>query len=134
MFVWLQGCAVIPVMDDEPFKGKTVAELEPGEVDRADVLMALGEPAIVHDREKVFLYIADQVHAVWFIVAGGMGGAGAVGGVIGTRHFLVFEFEEQGRVARRAAIPYDTQHQMGASGVTSRTIIAYPVITHTHYM
>ncbi len=123
MFVWLQGCAVIPVMEDEPFKGKTVTELEPGEVNRADVLMALGEPAIVHDDEKVFLYTDDQVHAVWFIVAGGPGGAGVIGGVIGTRHFLVFEFDERGQVARRAAIPYDTQHQMGASGVTSRTIL-----------
>ena len=124
MFVWLQGCAVIPIMEDEPFKDKSVTELEPGQVNKADVLIALGDPAIVYDQENVFLYTDDQVHAVWFIIAGGVGGAGAIGGVIATRYFLVFEFDEQGQVARRAAIPYGVQHDWGTTSSTGPSCVA----------
>ena len=112
-FLWLQGCAVIPVMQDEPFKDKTVTNLEPGEADKADVLMALGEPGQVYDRDKLFIYSDDQIHAVWFMVLGGGYSAGIVGGAIGTRHFLVFEFDEKGRVTDRAVMPYGTQYAAG---------------------
>lgn len=123
MFIGLPGCAVIPVLQDEPFKDETVTELEPGQVNRADVLMALGEPAKVYDREKVFLYTENQVHAVWFMVIGAGYNAGMIGGGFTTRHFLVFEFDEHGRVAQRTAIPYGAQNFVGATDFRNGGIV-----------
>jgi len=72
------------------------------------VLLQLGEPDLVLNRERIFVYRWEMVAA--YFAVGGYGG-GAVGPIQRT-NFLIIEFDDKNRVSR---------HEVRGSVFSSRT-------------
>jgi len=75
---------------------------------KEDVLLKLGEPDLVLNRERIFVYRWEMVAA--YFVVGGYGG-GAVGPIQRT-NFLIIEFNDKNTVSR---------HEVRGSVFSSRT-------------
>jgi len=75
---------------------------------KEEILLKLGEPDLVLNREKIFVYRWEMVAAYFFVGGYGAGAAGP----IQRSHFLIIEFDDKNIVAR---------HDVTESVFSSRT-------------
>ena len=107
------ACMIIPTPEHRdhgrvPCDDEKTTFLVKDTTHKQDVLLSLGEPDLVLNHERVFIYRWEMV-AAYFAVGGF--GAGA-GGPIQRPHFLIIEFDDRNIVVR---------HEVWESVFSSRT-------------
>lgn len=114
----LAGCIMLPIptSEDKVLAGTQVAEaqltfVEPGVTTQAEVVERLGQPALVWEDARVFVYQWDmrQGILVWAVGAHVTGAAGKTD--LPSHHQLLIRFDEGGRVQR-------FEHRKRPSGVS----------------
>ena len=113
LILFSYACVVIPTPEHRDHgrvpcdDGKTTFMVK-DTTNKEEVLLKLGEPDLVLDREKIFVYRWEMVAAYFFVGAYYSGG----GGPIHRSHFLIIEFDDRNIVAR---------HEVRESVFSSRT-------------
>jgi hypothetical protein len=113
LILFSAACVVIPTPEHRdhgrvPCDEEKTAFMVKDTTKKEEVLLKLGEPDLVLDRERIFVYRWEMVAAYFFV-----GGYGAgTGGPIQRSHFLIIEFDDKDIVAR---------HEVSASVFSSRT-------------
>lgn len=107
------GCIVIPTPEHRiqgrvPCDSDKTTFMVKDTTSKEEVLLQLGEPDLVLNRERIFVYRWEMVAA--YLAVGGYG-AGAVG-PIQRINFLIIEFDDKNRVSR---------HEVRGSVFSSRT-------------
>jgi outer membrane protein assembly factor BamE (lipoprotein component of BamABCDE complex) len=114
----LAGCIVLPIPtgEDKVLAGTPVAEaqltfVEPGVTTQAEVVERLGQPALVWEDARVFVYRWDMRQGIllWAVGAHVTGAAGKTD--LPSHHQLLIRFDEAGRVQR-------FEHRKRPSGVS----------------
>ena len=97
----LAGCIVPIPQNHDIGRVIMVDPREIGVLTEQDVRDKWGQPAAIWDHPRIFVYKWDHVNwdYIWFI-AGGTGGIGGDLGKSATRHMLLIEFDDAGRVNR----------------------------------
>jgi hypothetical protein len=107
------ACVVIPTPEHRdhgrvPCDDETTAFMVNDTTGKEEVLLKLGEPDLVLNHERIFVYRWEMVAAYFFV-----GGYGAgTGGPIQRPHFLIIEFDDNNLVA---------SHEVRESVFSSRT-------------
>ena len=108
------GCIVVPIptkehqRDDLP--GRTnitpqdIAALRAGETTREAVLLNLGNPDGVFDRERTFVYLWSNCAGYLFWAAGSEYRAAADVVVIGKGYALIIDFDDRGMLLRQQTL------------------------------
>jgi outer membrane protein assembly factor BamE (lipoprotein component of BamABCDE complex) len=100
---FLSGCIIIPTPEFDSGNARSnitqasPAQIEPRFTTMEDVLLTFGEPDAVSADERKLAYRSEKVVALW--IAGG--GNSATGGTLNTDHYLLVEFDQDGRVRSR---------------------------------
>ncbi len=114
----LAGCIMLPIptSEDKVLAGTPVAEaqlafIEPGVTTQAEVVGRLGQPALVWEDARVFVYQWDMRQGIllWAVGAHVTGAAGKTD--LPSHHQLLIRFDEGGRVKR-------FEHRKRPSGVS----------------
>jgi hypothetical protein len=113
LMLFSSACIVIPTPEHRiqgrvPCDEEKTIFLVKDTTSKEDVLLKLGEPDLVLNREKIFVYRWEMVAA--YFAAGGFG-AGVAGPIQRTK-FLIIEFDDKNVVSR---------HEVRGSVFSSRT-------------
>jgi hypothetical protein len=113
LILFSSGCIVIPTPEHRiqgrvPCDSDKTTFMVKDTTSKEEVLLKLGEPDLVLNRESIFVYRWEMVAA--YFAVGGYGG-GAVGPIQRT-NFLIIEFDDKNRVSR---------HEVRGSVFSSRT-------------
>ena len=113
LILFSYACMIIPTPEHRdhgrvPCDDEKTTSLVKDTTSKEEVLLKLGEPDLVLDREKIFVYRWEMVAAYFFV--GGY--YAAAGGPIHRSHFLIIEFDDRNIVAR---------HEVRESVFSSRT-------------
>ena len=113
LVLFSSACMVIPTPEHRiagrvPCDDEKTTFMVKETTSKEDVLLKLGEPDLVLNRERIFVYRWEMVAAYFFV--GGYGGGAA--GPIQRPHFLIIEFDDENIVVR---------HEVRASVFSSRT-------------
>jgi hypothetical protein len=113
LILFSSACVVIPTPEHRlggrvPCDDEKTTFIVKETTSKEDVLLKLGEPDLVLNRERIFVYRWEMV-AAYFVVGGY--GAGAMG-PISRPHFLIIEFDDKNIAAR---------HEVRESIFSSRT-------------
>jgi len=113
LILFSSACMVIPTPEHRlggrvPCDDEKTTFIVKETTTREEVLLKLGEPDLVLDRERIFVYRWEMV-AAYFLVGGYGGGTG---GPIHRPHFLTIEFDDRNVVRR---------HEVRESVFSSRT-------------
>ena len=113
LILFSSACVVIPTPEHRdhgrvPCDDEKTAFMVQDTTNKEEILLKLGEPDLVLNQERTFVYRWEMVAAYFFV--GGYG-AGA-GGPIQRSHFLIIEFDDKNIVSR---------HEVRESVFTSRT-------------
>lgn len=115
-WLWLAGCVMVPVpwTEDKVLTGKQVTEeqisfLTPNVTTMQEVLERLGNPTVIWEDARVFVYnwAMRQGIVFWAVYGGGFGM-----GDISKHYLLLIQFDEQDRVQRfeRAVCPMNRSY------------------------
>jgi outer membrane protein assembly factor BamE (lipoprotein component of BamABCDE complex) len=113
LILFSAACVVIPTPEHRdrgrvPCDDENTTFMMKETTNKEEVLLKLGEPDLVLNQERIFVYRWEMVAAYFFV-----GGYGAgTGGPIQRPHFLIIEFDEKNIVAR---------HEVRESIFSSRT-------------
>lgn len=98
-FLWV-GCVIIPTAEHAP-RGRGSLDQErlgfirTGATPKEEVLLSLGEPDMVRQREKIFAYVWVMVSGYWFyFIPGGYAPPAAGAGTFSNPHILLIEFDD----------------------------------------
>jgi hypothetical protein len=113
LILFASACMVIPTPEHRiagrvPFDDEKTSFMVKDTTSKEEVLLNLGEPDLVLNRERIFVYRWEMV-AAYFVIGGY--GAGAVG-PIQRPHFLIIEFNDKNIIRR---------HEVQASVFSSAT-------------
>jgi hypothetical protein len=113
LILFSSACIVIPTPEHRiqgrvPCDEEKTTFMVEDTTSKEEVLLKLGEPDLVLNRERIFVYRWEMV-AAYFFVGGAGGGAG---GPIQRTNFLIIEFDDMNRVNR---------HEVRGSVFSSRT-------------
>ena len=113
LILFSSACIVIPTPEHRiqgrvPCDEEKTTFMVKDTTSKEEVLLKLGEPDLVLNRERIFVYRWEMV-AAYFFVGGAGGGAG---GPIQRTNFLIIEFDDMNRVNR---------HEVRGSVFSSRT-------------
>jgi len=113
LMLFSSACIVIPTPEHRiggrvPCDDEKTTFIVKETTTKEEVLLKLGEPDLVLNRERIFVYRWEMVAAYFFV--GGYGGG--TGGPIPRHHFLIIEFDDKNRVSR---------HELRGSVFSSRT-------------
>jgi len=113
LILFSSACIVIPTPEHRiqgrvPCDEEKTTFMVKDTTSKEEVLLKLGEPDLVLNRERIFVYRWEMV-AAYFFVGGAGGGAG---GPIQRTNFLIIEFDDKNRVIR---------HEVRGSVFSSRT-------------
>ncbi len=113
LMLFSAACVVIPtpghrIQGRVPCDDEKTTFMVKDTTSKEEVLLQLGEPDLVLNRERIFVYRWEMVAA--YFAVGGYGG-GAVGPIQRT-NFLIIEFDDKNRVNR---------HEVRGSVFSSRT-------------
>jgi len=113
LILFSYACVVIPTPEHRdhgrvPCDDEKTTFMVQHTTNKEEVLLKLGEPDLVLDREKIFVYRWEMVAAYFFVGAYYSGG----GGPLQRPHFLIIEFDDKSIVAR---------HEVRESVFSSRT-------------
>jgi len=113
LILFTSACVVIPTPEHRiqgrvPCDSDKTTFMVKDTTSKEEVLLQLGEPDLVLNRERIFVYRWEMVAAYFFI--GGYGGG--TGGPIQRSHFLIIEFDDRNKVSR---------HEVRGSVFSSRT-------------
>jgi len=113
LVLFSSACLVIPTPEHRdhgrvPCDDEKTAFMVKDTTTKEEILLKLGEPDLVLNQERIFVYRWEMVAAYFFV-----GGYGAgTGGPIQKPHFLIIEFNDRNLVSR---------HEVRASVFSSRT-------------
>jgi len=113
LVLFSSACIVIPTPEHRdhgrvPCDDEKTTFMVKDTTSKEEVLLKLGEPDLVLNRERIFVYRWEMVAAYFFV--GGY--YAATGGPIQRPHFLILEFDDKNMVVR---------HEVRASVFSSRT-------------
>ena len=113
LFLFSSACIVIPTPEHRiggrvPCDDEKTTFMVKDTTSKEEVLLKLGEPDLVLNRERIFVYRWEMVAAYFFV--GGY--YAATGGPIQRPHFFIIEFDDKNIVAR---------HEVRASVFSSRS-------------
>jgi len=113
LILFSSACIVIPTPEHRdhgrvPCDDEKTTCMVKDTTSKEEVLLKLGEPDLVLNKERTFVYRWEMVAAYFFV--GGY--YAATGGPIQRPHFLIFEFDDKNIVVR---------HEVRASVFSSRT-------------
>jgi hypothetical protein len=113
LLLFSSACMVIPTPEHRiggrvPCDEEKTAFMVKDTTKKEEVLLKLGEPDLVLNQERIFVYRWEMVAAYFFVGAYYSGG----GGPIQRPHFLIIEFNERNIIRR---------HEVRASVFSSRT-------------